>query len=157
MLCGKDLYGASWIKPYLSSPVAVPPVRSPIEHLWDQHGRRDRERQNPPESLQNLRLAPFKSRRIFPKPTLKLWVDLCVVGAKLRLLREAVIHAIKFRKLKFRIMNLIRPYSVKELTGKCFFFVTVSRRTLKKTNFTYMLLFSGETWDLYVFIFQNVL
>jgi hypothetical protein len=36
---------------------ALSPDMSPIEHLWDELGRRVRHRQNPPETLQELRDA----------------------------------------------------------------------------------------------------
>jgi transposase len=35
----------------------VTPDLSPIEHLWDELGRRVRQRQNPPETLKELRVA----------------------------------------------------------------------------------------------------
>ena len=36
---------------------ALSPDLSPTEHLWDELGRRFRQRQNPPETLQELRDA----------------------------------------------------------------------------------------------------
>ncbi|VDH95795.1 serine/threonine-protein phosphatase 4 regulatory subunit 2 [Mytilus galloprovincialis] len=46
---------------------ALSPDLSPIEHLWDQLGRRVREGQNPPETLQDLRLGLIREWNNIPQ------------------------------------------------------------------------------------------
>ena len=50
---------------------ALSPDLSPIEHLWDQLGRRVRERDNPPETLQGLRLALTEEWNNIPQANIR--------------------------------------------------------------------------------------
>ena len=47
---------------------ALSPDLSPIEHLWDELGRRVRHHQNPPETLQDLRDALVHEWNNIPQP-----------------------------------------------------------------------------------------
>ena len=50
---------------------ALSPDLSPFEHLWDQLGRRVRERDNPPETLQGLRLALTEEWNNIPQANIR--------------------------------------------------------------------------------------
>ena len=73
---------------------ALSPDLSQIEHLCDEPGRRVRHRQNPPETLQELRVYLCTSGTT----SHKLLLVLSVGDAKLLLLQEVVTHVTELRK-----------------------------------------------------------
>ena len=54
---------------------AMSPDLSPIEHLWDELGRRIRNSQNPPETLAQLRTALFREWNNIPQDFIRRLID----------------------------------------------------------------------------------
>jgi hypothetical protein len=69
----------------------------PIEHLWDELGRHILHRQNPPETLQELRDALVHEWNNIPQAFIQRLIGLCVGDAKLSL-QEVATHVTELRK-----------------------------------------------------------
>jgi len=54
---------------------AMSPDLSPIEHLWDELGRRVRNSQNPPETLAQLRTALLREWNNIPQDFIRRLID----------------------------------------------------------------------------------
>jgi hypothetical protein len=78
--------------------LALSPDLAPIEHLWDELGRRVRHRQNHPETLQELRDALVHEWNNIPQAFSQRLIGYMSWRAKLSLLQEVATHVTEFRK-----------------------------------------------------------
>ena len=67
----------------MAAMAAMSPDLNPIEHLWDELGRRVHNRINPPETLDQLRMALVAEWTNTPKPSSETSLLPCAVGVKL--------------------------------------------------------------------------
>jgi len=73
---------------------ALSPDLSPIEHIWDEFGKRVRHRKHYRSWVTHL----CTSGTTFHKPLSNDWLVLCVGDAKLSLLQEVFTHVTEFHK-----------------------------------------------------------
>jgi hypothetical protein len=82
---------------------------SPIEHLWDELGRRVHHRQNPPETLQELHDTFVHEWNNIPQAFIQQLMVLCIRDAKLSLLQEVVPHVTELRKSPYSMTISVCP------------------------------------------------
>ena len=82
---------------------------SPIEHLWDEHGRRVRHLQNPPETLQELCDALVHEWNNIPQAISQRLIGSMRRRAKPSLLEEVVTHVTELRKPQYYMTISVCP------------------------------------------------
>jgi hypothetical protein len=82
---------------------------SPIEHLWDEVSRRLRHRQNPPETLQELRDALVQEWNNIPRAFIQRLIGCMRRRAKLSLLQGLVTHVTELHKPQYCMTMSVCP------------------------------------------------